>query len=493
MLPVLTAAQMRACEQSCFESGVRSIDIMENAARALAALINRLKLDTCVFACGAGGNGGDGYAAARLFAQSGGRAVILKVAEPRTEDAIRNAARAEEYVFAVTDISALDTLPRPDAWIDCVFGIGLNREVSGDAKKAIDRMNADRARGSRLISCDIPSGLNADTGEIMGACVKADYTLCLHALKSGLLLSEGKEMCGAIEIAAIGIDAKFMPEDCALLMEKADAVKALPYRRQNAHKNDFGHLLIVAGSRGMAGAACMCALGALRTGAGLVTVACPESIMPIVQITAPSAMCLPLPEENGAISDAALPILSKALAGKTALAVGPGLSRACSEKVIALMLESGMNAVFDADALNIISQNPELIGKINAHHALTPHPGEARRLTGLDMDAESQLKALVSLGCAALVKGATTVISDGKQLVYSRSGCVGMAKGGSGDVLTGMAGALLAQGLDPLRALTAASELHGLAGEEAEKRLGSVSMLPTDIINCICEVTRADA
>ena len=485
---------MRETEKRFFSMGELSLDLMEKAARELIRDIWDLMPEggkTCVFACGAGGNGGDGYAAARLFAQAGGRAVILKLHEPTNPDALVNHDKAVKKVFAVISPDALDTLPRPDLWADCILGTGLSRPVEGDAAKLIARINADRELGSKTVSCDIPSGLSSDSGEIMGICVNADVTAALSSYKRGHFLGSGPDVCGKVILHDLGIPDSCLPETYMELIEDSDIT--LPGRPRTAHKNTFGHLLIFAGSRGMAGAAVMTAKAALRTGVGLVTVACPESITDIIQISVPCALCLPLPEEGDAVSDGAEELLKEALRGKTAVAMGPGLGRRASVRCVELLMSSGLPAVIDADALNIISEHEELKLLLSDSHAITPHPGEARRLTGEDADAVTYAKTLSAMGCTALVKGASSVIS-GKRLRVSTSGCIGMAKGGSGDALTGMTGALLAQGMSPEAALMAASQLHGRAGEKAQEAFGEISMLPTDLIDCIFQVMpREDA
>ncbi len=496
MQKVLTAAEMRQTEQAYFSQGASSLALMEKAASFLAAVVWSAmppEGKTCAFACGCGGNGGDGFAAARLFAERGGRAIIVASGEVRNPDAQLCFERVREKVFACVKADELEPLPRPDVWADCLYGIGLSRAPAGSELKLIGRMNADRALGSRTVACDIPSGLDADTGEMPGACVQADLTVTFQALKRGHLLGRGMEMCGDVRVCDIGIPDEFLPPSPMRLIENADVGTRLPSRPRAAHKNDFGHLLIVAGSLGMAGAAAICAGAALRTGAGLVTVACPQSIVNIIQTLVPCAMCVPLSDKDGALSDGAAEELRLALKGKTALAIGPGLSRRASARCIQAALESGVKAVIDADALNIISEQADLKALLHPGCALTPHPGEAARLTGQTGLSQAEYAlALQSTGAAVLVKGASSVIA-GSGLYVSSSGCVGMAKGGSGDALTGMTGALLAQGTEPFEALWAASQLHGLAGEAAEKRFGKASMLATDLVDCIPEAFKACA
>lgn len=490
MKPILTAQQMRDMERAYFDVGAASIDLMERAAAALCdellhALAGRGK--TCVFACGTGGNGGDGYAAARLFAEKGGRAIILPVGQPRTADAIRNCERARGAVFAFADVAGLYAIPRPDAWADCLFGIGLSRAPEGDAARVIKRMNADREAGSVTISADIPSGLCADDGTVFSPCVRADVTVAFQTAKPGHWLGGGMDVCGRLAVRDIGIPDNLLPEDVLRLADVSDAARALPVRKRTAHKNDFGHLLIVAGSRGMAGAAAMCTRAALRAGAGLTTVACPESCLPILQTLAPEAMCIPLPETDGALNADAAPFLRDALRGKTAVAAGCGLSMRASGECVRVILESGLPAMLDADALNLIAQDASLRKLLHSHCALTPHPGEAARLNGGMLPTMEAAARLHALGSAVLLKGACSLIAgDGRFL--SASGSVGMAKGGSGDALTGIVGALLAQGLSPTAALWLGSELHGRAGELAAEEKGTFSMLPTDLIEALPRV-----
>ncbi|MDO4386967.1 MAG: NAD(P)H-hydrate dehydratase, partial [Clostridia bacterium] len=303
----------------------------------------------------------------------------------------------------------------------------------------------------------------------------------------GHWLGGGMDVCGRLAVRDIGIPAKLLPEDVLRLADASDAARALPVRKRTAHKNDFGHLLIVAGSRGMAGAAAMCTRAALRAGAGLTTVACPESCLPILQTLAPEAMCIPLPETDGALNADAVPPLRDALRGKTAVAAGCGLSMRASGECVRAILESGLPAVLDADALNLIAQDASLRQLLHSNCALTPHPGEAARLNGgmlPTMEAAARLRAL---GPAVLLKGACSlIVGDGRFL--SVSGSVGMAKGGSGDALTGIVGALLAQRLSPTAALWLGSELHGRAGELAAAEKGAFSMLPTDLIEALPRV-----
>lgn len=491
MKTVLTAEEMRALERACFSRGMRSIDAMERAAEAVVDVLNRRLApgSTVCFACGPGNNGGDGFAAARLYALAGGRSVAVPACEAAklSGDARTNYERAMNTP-RVWFREAAEPFERPRAWVDALFGTGLSRPADGAIAALIARMQADRRAGSLVVAADVPSGLDATTGDALGAAVVADVTVTFQHLKAGHVLSSGPEYCGEVIVAPIGLAGEVA--GAARLIERSDLAGAIPARRRESHKNTFGHLLLIAGCVGMAGAALISARAALRSGVGLVTVACPESIVPIIQSGAPGAMCAPLPEADGAISGAAVSMLARRLEGKTAVAVGPGLSRRAHPDLVRAALESGLPAAVDADALNLIADNPALAPLIRAHHVLTPHPGEAARLIGeKPRDVISGARALARLGATVILKGPTSAIL-GENLYLSMSGTPGMARAGSGDVLTGVLGALLARGIPAERAAWLADELHGIAGEGADAKYGENSMTATDIVDSLPDAFR---
>ena len=311
---LLTPAQMRAMEKRYMdEEGVASIGLMERAAQALTdVLIQRFGTGKAIFfACGPGGNGGDGLAAARLYKAAGGQAAFALCGEARSPDAVENLRRAREA--GVREIG-MDSCGRPDVWVDALFGTGLSRALSGEALGFAGRINGDRARGSRVVAVDIPSGISGlsgggpDGGTDEGF-VRADITITFQCPKIGHYLDFGLVATGELVVADIGIPAEYLPEKgIAYLYEIPASFRGYTFPR-NTHKGGRGHVLIVAGSMGMAGAAALCAGAALRSGAGLVTVACPASIVPILQVLEPCAMCVPLPEKDGALSaEAAAPL-----------------------------------------------------------------------------------------------------------------------------------------------------------------------------------------
>ena len=495
MRTLITPQAMRAGEARYFAaSGVPSIEVMERAATALAGVI-AAELPagaTIYFACGTGGNGGDGTACARLLCDRF-NCIIVQPRPPKSPDAMENLRRAMDCGVTVAEDAS--QLPQPDAWVDALFGTGLTRAPGGAEGALIGRINADHARGARVYAADIPSGLNGETGAAYDPCIYADHTVTFQYLKTGMTLADGLDVCEEITVADVGFPADSFDLSAAALFGPDDLGRILKKRPRNVHKGDCGHLLIVAGSFGMAGAAALCARAALRSGVGLVSIACVRSIVPILQTLVPQAMCIPLDESEGAISAEALPALEAALKGKSAVAVGPGLSRRADAGVLRLVLESGLPAVIDADGLNLLSEHRELLSLLKPQHVLTPHPGEAARLLGRPCaNPLADAATLCELGATVLLKGAASVIRAPEHPIacISASGCRGMARGGSGDVLTGILGALLAdrRGVKSAHAAACASEIHGLAGELAQRKYGARSMNAADILEFLPEVFR---
>ncbi len=489
MRVLLSPDQMRELEREYMaRTTSSSIELMERAAERVLSIIERI-LGPCeghraYFACGPGGNGGDGYAAARLFAARGGRAVVISGAD---ESMLRGDARTNCLRAHATprcffhEVSDLDALPAPDIWVDALFGIGLTRPLTGPALTLVKRMNTD----GRVLAVDIPSGLDGQTGMALGECVHAEWTLTFEREKLGHFLMDGPDKCGALTAQSIDIPGELLPKDAVLLVEDADIAPLCCPRKRNTHKGSYGRVVIVAGSVGMAGACAIAAQAALRAGAGLVQVACPEPVAPIVQTLAPCATCIPLQTENGAIAKESVQLLRQALRHADACAIGPGLSRHCADEVVEAVLCCEKPAVIDADALNLISASDALKARLKGHHVITPHPGEAARLLGrICTDPVKDAIQLRNLGCVALLKGAATVVV-GNRIHISCSGTPGMAKGGSGDALTGMLCALLGQGKPPEDAAWLAAHLHGLAGSQAAQAVGEASMTAMDLVDQI--------
>ncbi len=498
MQTILSPDQMRQLEQRFFSrTGMPSHQLMARAAAELTRAMDErgfVRGKRMAFVCGSGGNGGDGLAAARMCSDLGARcAVVLAMpAEQFRGDAARYLRLLPESI----PIRELEAVSEPDVWVDALFGIGLNREVTGLPARCIERMNASPAA---VVSVDVPSGVSGLTGDALGCAVRADMTVTFQCAKLGHYLRHGPDHSGELTVRDIGIPDELLRDvpvlrpgvPLARRCTDDDAAALLPRRRRFSHKTSYGHLLLIAGSVGMGGAAAIAARAALHSGAGLVTVACPEALVPILQIHAPEAMCLPLPQnDRGALDASAVPLLEGALRGKTAVAIGPGLSRNAAPEIVRTVLSCGLPAVVDADALNLIAADPSLKALLSDRHLITPHPGEAARLIRAGGDEVDDALALSRLGCVALYKGATSLIACGSRLTLSDSGSPCMAKGGSGDMLTGIAGALLAQGLSPADAAWVASHVHGRAGESAERALGLRYPAAMDLIAQLPRVWR---
>lgn len=455
MKPVLTPTQVRDMES---RSGESDIQMVQRAAACLWTHIRQFAPRRVRFLCGPGNNGADGYAAAILAQNEGVETDVWAVYPPRSEACLHyaNLARPDHFSGA------------PDVWVDAVFGSGFR---PGENPVIAHLRQQILTEGGTVIAVDAPSGLDTQTGLAADWAIPAQLTVTMGFWKPGLLFGDGPDLCGEICLAELGFP---VPPDVPQLMEPRDAASCYPCRRHNAYKNTYGHLLILAGSEGMAGAAAMCARAAVRGGAGLTTIVCPRCAIPVLQVLCPEAMCRPLED----IAD--WPAL---LQGKTAVAAGPGYTGP-SEPLQAI-LTSGLPAVLDAGALSLLARHPALMSLLKPCHIITPHPGEARRLLPqLPEDPIAAASALHALGCTAIYKGTASVIA-GDSIRISRSGCPGMAKGGSGDALTGLVGALLCQGYDPFEAACAADELHGLAGSMAQRSHGDISMTAMDLIDHI--------
>lgn len=471
MLRVITPERMQALErQYMAESGTPGLLLMERAAEAIAKALEEMTDGGILFFCGPGNNGGDGYAAARLLSIRGRSVWIWTIADPQTlaGDARVNMERCAALGIPIRHLSSIPG-EMPEGWgalADALFGTGLARPLDGLYADAVRFMNGS---GLPVLAVDMPSG----TPELM---VWANRTVTFHQIKPMHLLFPGRTHTGALTVADIGIPHAALPDDYEVL-EPADTARLLPPRPLDAHKGVCGHALLLAGSMGMAGAAGLCANATLRGGAGLVTVACPAPVIPVLQVLSPCATCVSADK------------LEAAIAGKTAIAAGPGLGMPESVgPLLETLLLMPQPQVWDADALNWLALNPRRLG---SRFVITPHPGEAARLLGSETYevTADPLRAAERLferfGAVVLLKGATTVIVGENRHALNITGTPGMATGGSGDVLTGLIAALLAQGLAPFDAAQLSAALHGLAGEEAARRRGVRSMTAQDLLDAL--------
>ncbi len=487
MKPVLTPQRAVELDRDTQARGVAAAALMERAGRAVARAVVDLTGGIygrrAVVVCGKGNNGGDGLVAARHLARWGMRVSVVSVEVPEElrEPAATNARRLSEqglraHPFAPRTLER--DLARADVAVDAVFGTGFRGVPEDEWAAAIDGINA---AGCSVVAVDIPSGVNGATGAVEGEAVRADLTVTFGAAKVGAVLLPGAELAGDVRVVDIGFPDDLLRAD-VFLTEPADVAATLPTRAVDTHKRASGVLVVVAGSRGMPGAPAMIARAAARMGTGLVVVAVPGSILSVVQGGSTEAVYLALPETaEGTVGSAALEPVLQALERADAVAIGPGLTQAgeTSAFVRDLVRASPTPIILDADGLNAFTGRARDLADRKADIVLTPHEGEFARLSGLttrDLEAD-RLGAAWELastsGAVTLLKGSRTIVAapDGVARVNTTGGPV-LATAGSGDVLTGVIGALLARGLDPTDAASSGAYLHGLAGTLAGAELG---------------------
>ena len=488
MRSIVTPAEMAALDANTIKNiGVPGAVLMERAALTVAQAVHDRYPGMVLAVCGPGNNGGDGLAAARIL-HLWGREVFCwaKDTAYRGDALIQyEAVRKLGIPVLCTAEELAEALSRCGVVLDALFGTGLSREVSEGWAQAIRAMNAS---GKSIVAVDIPSGIDGRSGHVLGEAVTAVETVTFQFAKTGHLLYPGRERTGRLTIADIGcVDDPALHEPRRVL-DWADA--AFPPRRADSHKGDYGHVAVVAGSAGMLGAGALCARAAVRGGAGLVTWCVPQSMLCAASELVLEAMILPIPDEDGHFAPCSEEAVLSALAGKTAAAIGPGLSRNehTSAFVRNILKKINIPMVVDADALfGISGLSDPLPGKTGV---LTPHPGELARLLGCSTaDVERDPMAAVhrcalATGCTAVLKGSTTLIDSGSAFTFNLTGNPGMATGGSGDVLTGLTAALLAQGVPAYEAASRACWLHGRAGDIAACR-SQTSLAAGDIVECL--------
>ncbi|MGE5277585.1 MAG: NAD(P)H-hydrate dehydratase [Acidobacteriota bacterium] len=491
---------MRRADAAAIRGGIASSLLMENAASSLVLELCRRHPGSrrVVVVCGPGNNGGDGLAAARLLAWRGMAPSICTLREPEAYrgDAADNAIRARRAGVPIVSLAAArgvgplaDALADADVVVDALFGTGLARPLVGLAARVVAAINRS---GRAVVAADLPSGLSSDTGALIGPAVRASWTVAFGAPKVCHVSFPARALCGRIEVADIGISRAILGRmgSRLSLAEAADVRGLLPARPPDSHKGRFGRVAIIAGSRGKSGAAILAARGALRAGAGLVTVFCCESLQQSVVAALPEAMTLGLPEEGGALTErAAAPALA-ALRSFDAAVVGPGLSTAPGVVgFLRRLLASRIPLVCDADALNAFAGRPGVF----ASRVLTPHPGEAARLLGISTrevqaDRLGAARRLARRSRATvLLKGAASLVAEagGRHVAVNPTGTPLMSTAGSGDVLAGALGAFVAGGMRGAEAALAAAWLHGASGELLARRLGDAGLLAGELADAM--------
>ncbi|HEY3203385.1 MAG TPA: NAD(P)H-hydrate dehydratase [Thermoanaerobaculia bacterium] len=509
MIPVLDARGMRAADAETIRAGVASDVLMENAASALCEELRRRfpRWKRVVVVCGPGNNGGDGLAAARMLAQRGLSILLFTLQDPSayTGDPAANVSRVRAAGVSLEPLTSAGGFARLrqalsdcDGVVDALFGTGLTRPLEGGARRAVEAINAT---GKPVVAADVPSGVSADRGALLGAAVRASLTVSFGAPKACHVFPPASEVCGCVAVADIGIPRKTLAKRARRLWlaEEQDVRALLPPRPLNSHKADFGRLAIVAGARGKVGAAVLVARGALRGGAGLVTVFCAASLEATIVTALPEAMTSGLPEADGSISESAAKALIRALRDFDAAVLGPGLgTSAATVRFLAAALKGArLPIVADADCLNAFAGRPEVFARRRAPTILTPHPGEAARLLRRSSRQiqEDRLGAARMLArrsrAVVILKGAHSLIADPSgEVIVNPTGTPLLATAGSGDVLAGLIGALVSGGLPPKDAAVAATWLHGSAAEALRSRLGDAGALAHEVADALPAVRR---
>jgi NAD(P)H-hydrate epimerase len=530
-MKILTAAQMREADRlTVTQYGIPNLQLMENAGAAIAGFLREkfagLTRGKIVVLCGKGNNGGDGLVIARLLKESGCSPEVILFSNPGAVegDAGVNLKRWQQGLGELRVVasdaewqSARPMLDGADLIVDALLGTGLRGPVEGLLGSVISDVNAARARSggkgakTSVVAVDTPSGLasdaqdNADAQANEGPVIAADFTVTLTAPKLGQLVSPRASSCGVLVVRNIGTPPELLESDPHLKLHwlEPGEFRALPLARDPAsHKGSYGHVLIVAGSLGKSGAAVLAARGALRSGAGLVTVATPLDALPIVAAGMPEMMTAPLAAtEAGTASMRNLDYdqFAKIIRDKSVLAIGPGLSTEADTQqfIRAVVAETDLPVILDADGLNAYAgMSDHLNQRKTPAMVLTPHPGEMARLLGVTTRDVQARRLDVALEAAArwhayvILKGFHTILATPSGHAYiNTTGNPGMATGGTGDVLTGMLAGLTAQfGIeDWARVLGLGVYLHGLAGDIAASRVGQAPLVATDLIEAIPE------
>ncbi len=524
---VLTGAQARAVDRDTAERiGIPSLVLMERAALAVADAVCGLAAGmarpgpSVWVACGMGNNGADGIAAGRILKERG-YMVTLILAGDQGRATAENLLQQQIAKKLGVPAAVFPDLPQGacDVVVDALFGVGLGREIGGVYQDLIAHLDSLARDGVKVVAVDIPSGVHADTGRVLGCACRADRTVTFGFEKIGLLLYPGRSLAGEVTVADIGLSRQSLAHvgTCAGALEPGDLIR-LPKRRPDGNKGSFGKVLLVAGSEGMSGAAYLSALAAYRTGAGLVKILTVEANRAILQAQLPEAIVTAFKPEGveafiefeGGPKKAGCPIEGRRLEARgrfrefirdqcgwaDVIVMGPGLGQRpyVAELVEAVLEHSHVTTVLDADGLNTVAGHGRLVRYLAKDVVVTPHIGEMSRLTGL---AAQELKAdpigaareySERTGAVCLLKDAVSVVTDKAGRVYlNTSGCSAMAKAGSGDVLAGVVGALAAQGMEGVEAAAYGAYIHGCAGEAAAGALGSRGVLAHDIADRILE------
>lgn len=486
---IVTTQKMRDIDRFSIEKlQIPSMVLMESAALKVLKNIDTDNITAFTIVCGNGNNGGDGLALARhlIVLNKKVHVFIIGSEEKMSKDCknnymiLKNMCIDINFIENSQDIEILKkSLLISEVVIDAIFGTGLSREIKGIYKEVILLIN-DRA--TKIISIDTPSGLNSDTGEVLGACINANKTVSFQFYKKGFLNYESSKYIGDIIIENIGIPKivtdKFFIHD--YIVEAEQIRKLIPIRKHYHHKGNFGKVSIIAGSEGFTGASYITTQAAVKSGSGLVTLCCSEKIQGILSSKLTEAMTISFKDTEK---------LNNVLKKSDAIAIGPGMGNNIGTlKILEKTIKyTDSPIVIDADGINVLKDNLQLLNEKNNKIVLTPHIGEMSRITGISVDTINKNRIDIArqfakeYGIILLLKGYNTVITDGVSTMINPTGNSAMASGGMGDCLTGIISSLIAQGLDPFHAAYAGAYIHGYCGEKLARKRFCVSA--TDVLD----------
>ncbi|MGH2991151.1 MAG: NAD(P)H-hydrate dehydratase [Solirubrobacterales bacterium] len=487
------AESMRATDAWAIDDrGVPSLELMEAAGAATAREASAVaRSERAAVVCGKGNNGGDGLVAARRLAETGYEVEVLLLwpAEVLSEDARENLNRYPGSPREVGPEELAGELAGAGVIVDAIFGTGFSGAPRTPADAAIDAVN--RA-GVPVVAADIPSGVDASTGEVAGAAVRADVSVSFHAAKLGHWIAPGKQHAGDVRVAEIGIPPD-PPVDAPAGLIDPEALSLAPRRGAGSTKFSSGQVLVIGGSRGLTGAVCMASESAIRAGAGYATVAVPADLEDIFEVKLTEVMSRGYPGPAGSLGPSAADPILEASERAAAVALGPGLGRTDEALELARSVAPRVTAplLIDADGLNAHAGRLELLAERDAPTVLTPHAGELARLLETDSDGisahrlESAREASRRSGAIVVLKGDDTLVVDGDRVAINRLGSPALATAGTGDVLSGVISALLARGMEPFAGACAGVLAHARAGRIAAERAGVESVVATDVIGAV--------
>ena len=500
---ILNNAQTKKLEDYAVSKGsFEHARLMENAGASVCRFINELigsANKSIAVVCGIGNNGGDGFVVAKRLLEGGAKVrVLLALGTPTTDDAKKFLGDCEAAGIRILSYTVKEerqefakTIENSDIIVDAIFGVGFHGTVSEEVSAIIGMINDSHGQ---VVSVDVPSGVDSDSGEVSGACVRADHTVTFSTRKPGHVIYPAVDYCGEVHVAAIGIDEHVIREQEHHIstIDYEDVRRRFPKRERNTHKGTFGKLLCVCGSRGMAGSATFAGKAAVMSGVGMVEMAVPAEIYPIVAGNLVDPVYFLLKSaKNGTVSEESIPVILEKIKTASAVMIGCGMGKGpdVTAVVEAVIRHSDVPIVIDADGLNAIKDDLGVLGEARAPIVMTPHPGEMARLVGkTNTEVQSQRLEVASsfamtFGVYMVLKGANTVCAtpDGR-IMINLTGNPGMSKSGSGDVLAGLLGSLLAQGMEPEDAAACAVHIHGKAGDRAADSYSQHSMTASDII-----------